>query len=94
MCVQVHRAAVSICIRIRELSGQQRRLEEEAESARKELSATQQTNQALIDEHQALQLAYNSHEKKLRDIQMENDRLVSSDWLHTCVVAHSYRICF
>ena len=47
------------------------------ESTRKELSATQQTNQALIDEHHALQLAYNSHEKKLRDVETENDRLVS-----------------
>ena len=79
MYMMWHGAAVSVCVRIRELSGQQRRLEEEVESTRKELTATQQTNQALIDEHHALQLAYNSHEKKLRDIETENDRLVSRD---------------
>lgn len=64
-------------LRTRELSGQQRKLEEEVEGLKKELNSSQQTNQALIDEHHALQLAYNSHEKKLKEVEAENDRLVS-----------------
>ena len=61
---------------------------------RKELSTTQQTNQALIDEHQALQLAYNSHEKKLKDVEAENDRLVSSDCHPTCSMWLTHTQCF
>lgn len=63
--------------RIRELTVQQRKTEDELESTKKELSSSQQTQQALFDEHQALQLAYNSHEKKLKEVEIENDRLVS-----------------
>lgn len=65
-------------IRTRELSGQQRKLEEEVERLKRELNSSQQTNQALIDEHHALQLAFSSHEKKLKEVETENDHLVSS----------------
>ena len=61
---------------MREGAAQQKKLEEELETSRKELSASLQTNQGLFDEHQALQLAYNSHEVKLKDVEVENDRLV------------------
>lgn len=66
-----------MCIRTRELNGHQKRLEEEVERLMRDLSSSQLTNQALIDEHHALQLAFNSHEKKLKEVEAENDRLVS-----------------
>lgn len=62
---------------MREVATQRKKLEEELETAKKELAASRQTNQALVDEHQALQLAYNSHEVKLKEVEVENDRLVS-----------------
>ena len=46
-----------------------------------------QTNKLLIDEHQALQTLYNSHERKLREHQTENDQLVgtlNNDNYFTC----------
>jgi autophagy-related protein 16 len=61
--------------RVREATSQRKRLEEELETTKKELASSQQTNQALVDEHQALQLAYNSHEVKLKEVELENDRL-------------------
>ena len=64
--------------RMREMSDQQKRLETELEDVRKKLRSSQQTHQALYDEHQALQMAYSSHEKKLKEVETENDRLVSS----------------
>ena len=66
-----------MCDRVREATSQRKRLEEELDTAKKELASAQQTNQALVDEHQALQLAYNSHEVKLKEVEAENDRLVS-----------------
>ena len=81
---------VILVCRIRELSGQQLKLEKEVETVRKELSSSQQTNQALIDEHHALQLAYNSHEKKLKEIETENDRLVSCLSAVECSIILSY----
>ena len=35
-------------------------------------------NKTLIDEHQALQTLYNSHERKLNESQIEKEQLVSS----------------
>ena len=43
----------------------------------KQLESNIKTNQALLDEHQALQMAFNSQEKKLKETEQENDRLVS-----------------
>ena len=34
-----------------------------------------------MDEHHALQLTFTAHEKKLKDMEAENDRLVSA-FLH------------
>ena len=77
--------------RSRELSEQLKKLEHELETVQRELSASQQTNQALIDEHHALQLAYNSHEKKLKEVETENDRLVSGT--HTTpALTHMYTL--
>ena len=59
------------------MSGQQKKLEVELEAVRKELVSSLQANQALVDEHQALQLVYSSHELKLKEVEAENDRLVS-----------------
>ena len=68
----------SVWCRLREMSDQQKQLESELEGVKKELTASQQTYQALYDEHQALHMAFSSHEKKLREVETENDRLVSS----------------
>jgi len=56
----------------------QRKAEGKMETMEKDLNSRQQTNQALIDEHHALQLAFNSQEKKQRELEAENDRLVGA----------------
>ena len=76
VCVYVSCVRCVMC-RMREVTSQRKKLEEELDTTRKELASSQQTNQALVDEHQALQLAYNSHEVKLKEVEAENDRLVS-----------------
>ena len=64
---------------MREFSGQQKRLEDELESVRGKLATSEQAHQSLKDEYQALQLTYSSHEVKLREVESENDRLVSPE---------------
>ena len=77
MMMLVMVAVVCVCVyRIREISDQQKKFEVELEMVKKELTATQQSKQSLFDEHQALQMAFSSHEKKLKEIEAENDRLV------------------
>ncbi len=55
---------------------QQRASKEEAEKLRADLSELESTCQLLKDEYQALQLALSSAERKLIDVQKENDHLV------------------
>ena len=52
------------------------RLTREAEKLRADMQEIGETNQLLKDEYQALSLALNSAEKKLREAKTENDRLL------------------
>ena len=66
----------SFHLRIRDSVHAQRKAEEKIEDLQKQLESSARTNQALLDEHQALQMAFNAHETKLRETEQENDRLV------------------
>ena len=80
LCTYIHKyyRTFDSVSRIRDLSGQVKKVEDGIDSLKKELTSSLNTNQALIDEHQALQLAYNSYDKKLKELEVENDRLVST----------------
>ncbi len=60
-----------------DLQDTQRRLEEEAEHLKKLLKSSEKMNKDMIDEHDALNTAFNSLQKKLKETESENDQLVS-----------------
>jgi len=62
--------------RIRDSVHAHRKAEEKIEDLQKQLESSARTNQALLDEHQALQMVFNAHETKLRETEQENDRLI------------------
>ena len=62
--------------RIRDSTTALRRAEEKAEELQAYISSSGRVHQTLTDEHHALQLVFNSTEKKLHDTERENDRLV------------------
>ena len=57
-------------------------MEEKIADINSQMSSSITTNKILIDEHQALQTLYNSHERKLKESQTETDQLVSVPRLH------------
>lgn len=63
--------------RIRDSQQAHQKAEGKIDDLQKQLESNIKTNQALLDEHQALQMAFNSQEKKLKETEQENDRLVS-----------------
>ena len=63
--------------RIRDSQQAHQKADGKIEDLQKQLESSRKTNQALLDEHQALQMAFNSQEKKLKETEHENDRLVS-----------------
>ena len=66
-----------IALRIKDLIETNRKLEEKIADLTSQMTNSIETNKLLIDEHQALQTLYNSHERKLKENQAENDQLVS-----------------
>ena len=72
--------------RIKDLVETNRKLEEKVTDLNSQMANCIQTNKLLIDEHQALQTLYNSHERKLRESQTENDQLVSALYTDTIVL--------
>ena len=67
---------ISPLCRIRDGTSAQRKAEEKVEELHSQLTSSAQIHQTLTDEHHALQLAFNSVEKKLLETEKENDRLV------------------
>lgn len=55
----------------------QRKLEAEVDGLKKYLHSSEKNNQNLIDEHDALNKAFNALQTKLKQTEAENDRLVS-----------------
>ena len=68
---------VKYTIRIKDLLETNRKLEEKIAHLNEQMVNSIDTNKQLIDEHQALSTLYNSHERKLKESQVENDQLVS-----------------
>ncbi len=60
-----------------DLQDTQRQLEEENDNLKKLLKSSEKMNKDMIDEHDALNAAFNSLQKKLKQTESENDRLVS-----------------
>ena len=66
----------------------QRKLEEENGSLKKEIEGNKKTRQDLKDEHNALNTAFSLLEKKLKDTEAENDRLVNTHTHTQMVTGH------
>lgn len=45
-----------------------------------------------MDEHSELQLEFNSQDKKLKELQYENDRLVIDDTQHNHTTTHTQTV--
>ncbi len=62
--------------RLRDCASAQRKAEERVRELETVVSTRTKSNQTLVDEHQALQMAFDRQEEKQRELEKENDRLV------------------
>ena len=76
--------------RISDLLDTQRKLETEVDGLKKYLHSSEKNNQNLIDEHDALNKAFNALQTKLKKTEAENDRLVSCNGN---AVVEKYTVC-